>query len=174
MSSIIRDGWTYHGISVLGRGVFTDDKHGYTYAGQYRDGYACGLGVATWSDGTQVYAEHGPDGEFDGRRLQRSADRDTFYYLYERGKGKAFAEALVESNGRCEYNDKRCSRNDPRLLALIAQVTPVEVRHAAQAHHPLLARHSPPGNRPMHRPARFAPRRRSRRPRPPRCSVAMA
>ena len=42
MSSIIRRGDTYHGISVDGRGVFTDE-YGTTYAGQHKDGYACGL-----------------------------------------------------------------------------------------------------------------------------------
>ena len=52
MSSIIKEGAAFHGISVFGRGVFTDEsERGYTYTGQHRDGYACGLGVATWSDG---------------------------------------------------------------------------------------------------------------------------
>jgi hypothetical protein len=36
------------------------------------------------------------------------------------------------------------------------QVAPVEVRPAAPALHPPLARHSPPSNRPMDQPARFA------------------
>jgi hypothetical protein len=49
MSSIIRFGDIYHGISVFGRGVFTNDDH--TYAGQCRDGYACGFGVLTWPNG---------------------------------------------------------------------------------------------------------------------------
>jgi hypothetical protein len=62
MSSIIKDGDTYYGISVFGRGVFTDEEDGETYAGQCKDGYACGLGVLTWSNGLKVYAEHGPDG----------------------------------------------------------------------------------------------------------------
>ncbi len=67
MSSIIRNGDTYHGISVFGRGVFTDNVNGsVTYAGQHRDGHACGLGVLTWSDGRKVYAEHGPEGKYDG------------------------------------------------------------------------------------------------------------
>jgi hypothetical protein len=51
MSSIIREGGTYHGISVFGRGVFTNDTYGWTYAGQCKDGYACGLGVLTYSIG---------------------------------------------------------------------------------------------------------------------------
>ncbi len=68
MSSIIWNGDTYHGISADGRGVFTNDEDDIvTYAGQIRDGYACGLGVITWPNGTKAYAEPGPDGEFDGR-----------------------------------------------------------------------------------------------------------
>ncbi len=62
MSSIIRDWDTYHGISVFGRGVFTNKDGRLTYAGQRKDGHACGLGVTTWSNGTKVFAEHGPDG----------------------------------------------------------------------------------------------------------------
>ncbi len=80
MSSIIKDGGTYHGISVFGRGVFTN-KYGWTYAGQCKDGYACGLGVATYSGGSKGYAEHGPDGECDGRNLHRWADGGTYYDL---------------------------------------------------------------------------------------------
>ena len=142
MSSIIRRGDTYHGISVECRGVFKH-KYGNTYAGQIRDGHACGLGVTTWSDGTKVYAEHGPDGQFDGRRLGRFANGDTWYDLYERG-GKQKADAFVSAGGRCQYNDEDCAPDDPRLLALIALVGPVEVRPAAQAPHPPSARHSDP------------------------------
>jgi hypothetical protein len=132
MSSIIRDGDTYHGISVFGRGVFTDDEYGgRTYAGQHRDGYACGLGVATLSNGTKVYAEHGPDGKFDGRYLGRWADGATRYILYERRKLKEYAD--VYADGSCKYNGEACAPDDPRLLALIAQVGPVEVRPAARA-----------------------------------------
>jgi hypothetical protein len=152
MSSIIRDGDTYHGISVFGRGVF---KHGRrTYAGQRKDGHACGLGVLTCSDGSKHYAEHGPDGKCDGRNLDRWADGDTRYNLYERGKRKEYG--YVYAGGRCTYNYVACAPDDPRLLALIAQVAPVEVRPAAPAPHPPLARHSPPSHRTMDRPARFA------------------
>ena len=78
MSSIIRDGDTYHGISVFGRSVFTDDAYGgLTYAGQCKDGYACGLGVLTYSGGTKEYAELGPD----GRCLERYASGHTDYRL---------------------------------------------------------------------------------------------
>ena len=128
MSSIIRYGDTYHGISVFGRGIFTN--HGHTYAGQYRDGYACGLGVLMWPDGSKEYAEHGPDGYFDGRYLDRGIDGDTDYTLYERGKQKEYV--IVYADGTCNYNGVACAPDDPRLLALIAQVAPVEVRPAAQ------------------------------------------
>ena len=83
MSSIIKDGDTFHGICVFGRGVFTDDEHGHTYAGQCKDGHACGLAVATYSDGSKDYAEHGPDGNYDGRHVDRYAFGDTHYRLYE-------------------------------------------------------------------------------------------
>ena len=153
MSSIIRDGDTYHGISVFGRGVFTNER-GWTYAGQIRDGYACGLGVATWSDGTKEYAEHGPDGECDGRCLYRWTDGDTLYRLYGRG-GKLKGSAYVYADGHCKYNAVACAPDDPRFLALIVQVAPVEVRPAAPAPHPPIAPHSLPGNRLLDRPARL-------------------
>ena len=163
MSSIIRRGWTYHGISVDGRGVFTNDESGWIYAGQYKDGYACGLGVTTRSSWLKVYAEHGPDGKCDGRHLVCDAHAGTNYGLFERGKGKDFA--CVFADGRCEYNDVACAPDDPRLLALVAQVAPVEVRPAARAPHPSLAnKQSSDGSA-----GSFCPRRRSRRPRPPRC-----
>ncbi len=154
MSSIIRDGDTFQGISVFGRGVFKD-KNGYTYAGQIRDGHACGLGVLTWSNGNKEYAEHGPDGKYDGRRLDRYVDGHTFYRLFERGERKEYAH--VYARGFCWYNGVDCAPDDPRLLALIAQVAPVEVRPAAPAPRPPIDRPSPPSNRPMARPARFAP-----------------
>jgi hypothetical protein len=134
MSSIIRNGDTYHGISVFGRGVFTNDKYGATYAGQCKDGHACGLAVVTYSSGTKDYAEYGPDGQFDGRYFGRSADGTTGYWLYERGKQKDVA--YVWADGTCGYNGVPCAPDDPRVLALIAQVAPVEVRPAAQASQP--------------------------------------
>jgi hypothetical protein len=161
MSSIIRDGVAFHGISVESRGVFTNDKYGETYAGQCKAGYACGLGVLTTSDGSKVYAEHGPDGKSDGRCLDRWANGNTFYRLYERG-GEIIA--VVDDYGAA-YNGEDCALDDTRLLALIAHVAPIEVRPAAPAPRPPSARHSPPRNRPT----RFAPRRRSRRPWPRRC-----
>ncbi len=135
------NGDTFHGISVESRGVFKH-KYGWTYAGQCKDGYACGLGVTTWPTGTKEYAEHGPDGHYDGRDLKRDADGDTGYSLFERGKVKDYA--YVYANGRCKYNREACAPDDPRLLALIAQVAPVEVRPAAPAPHPPSARHSDP------------------------------
>ena len=171
MSSIIRYGETFHGISVGSRGVLKD-KYGSTYAGQIRDGHACGLGVATWSSGTKVYAEHGPDGQYDGRRLYRYAVGHTLwstdYCLYERGESKEYA--VVYADGTCEYNDEDCAPDDPRLLALIPQVAPVEVRPAAPA--------PPPANRLPLAPKQssdgsagsFCHRRRWRPPWPPRCT----
>jgi hypothetical protein len=129
---------TFRGISVFGRGVLTNDKRGRrTYAGQCKDGYACGLGVTTCSDdGSKVYAEYGPDGQLNGRWLVRRADGDTYYRLFERGEEKEYA--VVFADGTCTYNYEACAPDDPRVLALIAQVAPVEVRPAAPAPHPLL------------------------------------
>jgi hypothetical protein len=159
MSSIIFDGDTFHGISVFGRGVFTHEtEHGIrrTYAGQNKDGHACGLSVVTWGDGRKFYEERGPDGNRDGRGFIRMGHGDTYYSLYERGEAKEWAD--VYADGRCRYKGEACAPDDPRLLALIAQVAPVEVRPAAPAPHPPpSARHSPPSNRPMDQPARFAP-----------------
>jgi hypothetical protein len=156
MSSIIQNGDTFHGTSVDGRGVFADEKYGSrTYAGQIRDGYACGLGVLTYPFGDKVYAEHGPDGKWNGRRLVRYAAGYTGHRLYGRGEARDYAH--VFAGGTCDYNDVDCAPDDPRLLALIAQVAPVAVRPAAPAPHRSSARHSPPRNRPMDLPARFAP-----------------
>ncbi len=142
-------GETFHGISVFGRGVLTNDEYGgrtyRTYAGQHRDGYACGLGVVTHSGGSKEYAECGPDGQRDGRYLVHWAHGDTWYRLYERGESKESADVFAD--GYCEYNGVDCAPDDPRLLALIAQLAPVEVRPAAPAPHPPLAPHSPPSNR---------------------------
>jgi hypothetical protein len=172
MSSIIRDVYTYHGISVVGRGVFTYDEDGIaTYAGQHKDGYACGLGVVTWNYGHKEYAEHGPYGECTYARYSIHYDGgDIFYGLFERGNEKD--RAWVHADGRFTYNGVACARDDPRFLALIAQVAPVEVRPAAPAPHPPSPRHPPPSNRPMHRPALFASagagNRRGHRGAPPR------
>jgi hypothetical protein len=175
MSSIIRRGDTFHGISVFGRDVFTDE-HGFTYAGQIRDGYACGLGVATWSNGSKEYAEHGPDGQLDGRNLCRWTNGDTDYSLFERGEEKD--SAYVSADGTCTYNREDCAPDDPRLLALIAQITPVEVRPAAR----VTSRSPPPANRLPLAPKRsadgsadgsavsFCSRRRWRPSWPPRCT----
>jgi hypothetical protein len=175
MSSTIRRGDTYHGISVFGRGVFTSDKYGTTYAGQYRDGYSCGLAVVTYSDGRKDYAEHGPDGQRDGRHLYLSANGTTGYRLFERGEVKDFA--CVFADGRCRYKNAFCAPDDPRLLALIAHVAPVEVRPQPRPPHPPIAAHSPASNRPMDRPARFAPAgaggRRGHRGAPPLCTPSL-
>jgi hypothetical protein len=157
-----------HGTIVNGRGVFTDEfmevpDFGHTaemkvlqktYAGQCKDGYACGLGVVAWPRGPKLYAEYGPDGNRDGRCLYRKPN-GTDYSLHERGKVKD--SAFVSADGDCEYNDEACARDDPRLLALIALVAPVEVRPAAPATQLPSLHNSPPSDRPMDRPARFAP-----------------
>jgi hypothetical protein len=167
MSSIIRDGDTFHGISVAGRGMFTNDEFGRrTYAGQCKDGHACGLGVATWSDGYKEYAEHGPDGKYDGRYMYRWTGGNTEYYLYERGKAKEYA--FVYAGGRCNYSGVACAPDDLRLLALIAQVASVEVRPAAPAPHPPLASPLAPKQSSDGSAGSFCPRRRWRPPWPPR------
>ena len=99
MSSIIWRGGTLNGIRVESRGVFTNDEYGYTYAGQCRDGYACGLGVATYSGRTKDYAEHGPDGNYDGRNLLCCTSGLTYYFLHECGEQKEYAR--VYADGRC-------------------------------------------------------------------------
>jgi hypothetical protein len=157
MSSIIKNGLTFHGISVESRGVFTNNEYAQllTYAGQCKDGYACGLGVLTTSGGYKEYAEHGPDGEYDGRRLVRNATGNTntnSYCRWERGEPKANADVVADGryteyvwyDDTCYYNREDCAPNDPRLLALIALVAPVEVRPVAPATHPPSARHSDP------------------------------
>jgi hypothetical protein len=155
MSSIIQNGDTYHGISIGGRGVFTNDKNGKTYAGQCKDGYACGPGVVTWSSGHKDYADHGPDGKYDGWSLHRWTDGGTWYRWFERGKRKD--SAFVLPDGRCKYNGVVCEPDDPRVLVLIVQVDSVEVRPAAPAPHPPSSATQTPSNRPMDQPARFAP-----------------
>jgi hypothetical protein len=171
MSSIIRlirYGDTFHGISIFGRGVFTIMYGGGTYAGQCKDGHACGLGVLTYSNGYKAYAERGPDGELNGRWLDHDVDGDAEYRLYERGELKKYA--WVSADGRCRCNGEDCAPDDPRLLALIAQVAPVEVRPAAAAPHPPLAsplarKQSSDGSA-----GSLCPRRCWRPPLPPRCT----
>jgi hypothetical protein len=172
MSSIIWDGDTYHGISVAGRGVFTNDERGVNYAGQHRDGHACGLAVATWSDGHREYAEYGPNGRFDGRYLWHNAHGGTYYRLFERGKRKECAD--VSADGRCLYNRVACAPDDPRLLALIALVAPVEVRPAAPAPHRPLANPLAPKPSSDGSAGSVCPRRRWRPPWPPRCTAHAA
>ena len=169
MSSIIQaNGDSFHGISIGGRGVFTNNQYGgRTYAGQCKDGCACGLGVLTCSNGNKVYAEYGPDGWYDGRYLLRWSDGETTYRLFERGEPKAHADVYADVH--CKYNGVVCAADDPRLLALIAQVAPVEVRPAAPAptrHRcPLAPKQSSDGSA-----GPFCPRRRWRPPWPPRCT----
>jgi hypothetical protein len=100
--------------------------------------------------------------------LDRFANGNTYYDLYERG-GKWKDGAVVFADGTCKYRGKACAPDDPRLLALIAQVAPVEVRPAAQATHPLLGPPLAPKQSSDGSAGSFCPRRRWRRPWPPRC-----
>ena len=128
--SIVRHGYTLRGIGVVDRGVFTD-RAGETYAGQIKDGFACGVGV-TGCTGSKIYAEHGPDGEFDGRYMDKSSSgMFTGYVVFERGARKQ--QAWVWADGECHYNDEECAVYDPRLLALIAHVDPVQALASAAA-----------------------------------------
>lgn len=128
--SIVRNGYTFRGTGVVDRGVFAD-RAGETYAGQTKDGFACGLG-ATVCTGSKIYAEHGPDGKFDGRYLDKSTSgMFTGYIVFERGVRKQ--QAWVWADGECDYNDDECAPDDPRLLALIAHVGPVEALASAAA-----------------------------------------
>ena len=131
-SSIIRNEYTFRGVSVVDRGVFTDrdGKDCGTYAGQIKDGFACGLGVLA-CPGSKTYAEYGPDGKSDGRYLDRAANGFTGYIIFERGARKE--QGWVWAGGECDYNDEDCARDDPRLLALIAHVAPVEALANAAA-----------------------------------------
>ena len=108
------------------------DKSGVTYAGQIRDGHACGLGVLDIGKGHKIYAEYGPYGEDDGRHLDRD-DRVAGYILFERGRHREEGWVMDARFGECDYNHEECARNDPRLLALIARIAPVEALANAAA-----------------------------------------
>jgi hypothetical protein len=135
----------------------------WTYAGQHKDRRACGLGMLTQSGdieygppNSKVYAEYGPDGKYDGRCFERVCwyPTTTVYSRYERGREKergkvkarvkdhAYVDGAEDDGeydgrfGRCKYNGEDCASDDPRLLALIAHVAPVEVRPAAAAPYP--------------------------------------
>ena len=94
--------------------------------------------------------------------MYRFAGGFNLYRLYECGEEKAYAR--VYADGFCICNYVACAPDDPRLLALIAQVAPVEVRPAAP-HPPLAAKKSSDGSA-----AGFCPRRRWRPLWPPRCA----
>ncbi len=127
--SLIREECKFNGIGVLGRGVFTD-MDGRRYAGQCKGGYACGLGVLTGRDGTRSYSEHGCDG-WCGRSLARnSVNGDTSYFLV---RGEESHRLVVYPDGFCMYNWDVGAPDDPRLLAVIAHVAPVEALASAAA-----------------------------------------
>lgn len=135
-SSIVREGHTFHGTGVGGRGVFTLTDLGitYVYAGQIRDGYARGLGVVTRSCG-KSFAEYGPDGKLDGRFVYVSSDANvlTGYILFERGVQKE--KVWIHRPKAFEYNGEfgAAAAADPRVHALIARVAPVEALASAAA-----------------------------------------
>jgi hypothetical protein len=128
--SIVRNEYTFSGTGVVDRGVFTD-RAGETYAGHIKDGFACGLGVTACS-GSIIYAEHCPKGKFDGRYLDKSTrGMFTGYVVFERGVRKQ--QAWLWADGECDYNDEECAPDDPRLLALIEHVGPVQALASAAA-----------------------------------------
>jgi hypothetical protein len=128
--SIVRNGYTFRGTVVVDRGVFTY-RSGETYAGSIKDGFACGLGVTACS-GSIIYADHGPDGKFDGRYVDQSTSgMFTGYVVFERGVRKQ--QAWLWADGECHYNDEECAPDDQRLLALIEHVGPVQALASAAA-----------------------------------------
>ena len=163
MSSISRGeyyggSYTLQGVSVRGRGVFrpaAPDPHRpalcYHYIGQCQNGHACGLGVVA-SQGNTEYADHGPDGRFDGRHLFRYTIGTSRFSIFDRGNRIEFGH--VDPGHAHLYNGEVCAPDDPRLLALVARVGPVEVRPSGPfppigpIAYPLAPRHSPPGTRP--------------------------
>ena len=159
MTSIPHDRDTFHGFSVNGRGVFLCEE-GVTrhcvrvYAGQNPSHFANALGVLTIPDGYgKIYAELDCDGKYHGWNIREYKSRRR-YALYDRGNMKD--SVALFTTGKCVYNDEVCARDDPRLVAFIALVAPVEVLPATAALYP-----SSPN--PRHRaivvdlPARFAP-----------------
>jgi hypothetical protein len=125
---------TLHGIGSRDRGVFKNSTVGVfknstvTYCGQIRDGFACGLGVLDFGD-TKIYAEYGPDGKCHGRYLDRGYGG---YYVFDHGEVKE--RGWTYSNDACcEYDGAFCAADNPRLLALIAHVVPVEALARAAA-----------------------------------------
>ena len=129
---------TLHGIGSRDRGVFKNST--VTYGGQIRDGFACGLGVldfnpynaldfSPWYGDTKIYAEYGPDGKCDGRYLDRGYGL-TGYYVFEHGEVK---ERGWTGSAGSEYDGAFCAADNPRLLALIAHVAPVEAPARAAA-----------------------------------------
>ena len=147
-------GSTYVGTAEGDHGVFTDNSNGAVFVGKIAGGSAR-IGVHTWTGGTTSFVECDADGQWHGRVLDCYADGDTVYRRYEHGSYKE--QAALSADGTCEYNDEACAPDDPRLLALIAQVAPVEVRPAARAPHPPSPAIQTPRSRPMDLPARFAP-----------------
>ena len=151
----------FHGFSVAGRGVFLCEE-GFNcvrvYAGQNPSRFAYALGVLTnavaYGIGYgKIYAELDFDGKYHGRNLREYKSR-RIYAEYDRGNMKD--SVALFTNGKCVYNHEVCARDDPRLLAFLKLVAPVEVLPATAALYP-----SSPNPRlraiVVDLPARFAP-----------------
>jgi len=124
MSSIILRGDTFHGISVVGRGVFKHEHGRWTYAGQHRDGHACGLGVTTYSDESREYADYGPDGQYDGRHLYRWAVGRTAPYT---GSVGGVYTDVRPGYARVELRDRKAVRNHLASVHAVALVNLAEM-----------------------------------------------
>ena len=131
----------FHGVSVAGRGVFLCEE-GFNcvkvFAGQNPSRFAYALGVLTIPPAYRIgygriYAELDVDGDFHGRNIREYKDR-RIYAEYDCGNMKDSVALLT--NGKCVYNNEICARDEPRLLAFIALVAPVEVLPATAAPYP--------------------------------------
>ena len=141
MTSIPYGRDTLHGFSVAGRGVFLCEE-GFNcvrvYAGQNPSRFAYALGVLTnpvaYGIGYgKIYAELDFDGKYHGRNMREYKPR-RICALYDRGNMKDSVALLT--NGKCVYNHEVCARDDPRLLAFLKLVAPVEVLPATAALYP--------------------------------------
>lgn len=110
------------------------------------------LGVLTSHINTEYaeheYAEHGPDGHFDGPHLALSAWGTRDFRVFRHGEEIEYSSVRPGGSWTgCTYKYVACAPDDPRLLALIAQVAPVDVRSASTAPSPVLATLSRRNNR---------------------------
>jgi hypothetical protein len=121
-----------------GQGYFSNHDNGATYYGQSQAGKAHGLGVFTFrsidarqrerSGGWSMGFEHGYNVECTVPCIF-AADRKVTSFFKEYGKTRHYAE--VKFDGRCEYDQRRCSADDPLLCELKAAAQDVSVLRAA-------------------------------------------